>query len=142
MTSKDDLMAYPGFEMLQIPVYILHHARTIFHLDLILLALLIYLILSYHFQSPLYRFPGPLVVSFTNLYRLLDVWRRAPQLTLLSLHMQYGDTVRLGPTTLSFSNPDALGEIYGLKANFHKVRWPLERYCCGIEMENNVISLC
>ena len=108
--------------MIQILLNVLDHVRTSFCLELILLALPIFLILFYHFQSPLYRFPGPLVASFTNLYRLLDAWRRAPHLTLLSLHKQYGDIVRLGPNVLSFGNPDALGEIYGLKANFPKVR--------------------
>lgn len=50
------------------------------------------------------------------------MWNRRPEVTHIKLHEKYGDVVRLGPNTLSFSNPAALKAIYGLNKGFIKVR--------------------
>lgn len=67
------------------------------------------------------KYPGPLLASLTDIWRFVDVWRRRPDITHIKLHRKYGDIVRLGPNTLSFGNPLALKEIYGLNKGFIKV---------------------
>ncbi|CAI4217434.1 unnamed protein product [Parascedosporium putredinis] len=64
--------------------------------------------------------PRPLLASLTNWWRFFDVRGRRPEITHIDLHRKYGDVVRLGPNTLSFSNPKALKAIYGLNKGFIK----------------------
>lgn len=80
--------------------------------------------LSNYFKHGLNKYPGPVLARFTNLWRVVDVWGRRPDITHLRLHRQHGDVVRLGPNTLSFANPRALKQIYGLNKGFVKVYFP------------------
>jgi hypothetical protein len=74
------------------------------------------------FNRGLNKYPGPLLASLTNWWRLWDVYKRRPEITHIKLHEKHGDIVRLGPNTLSFSDPQALKSIYGLNKGFIKVR--------------------
>jgi hypothetical protein len=74
-----------------------------------------------HFTRGLNKYPGPVLASFTDWWRLWDVYKRRPEVTHIKLHEQHGDIVRLGPNVLSFSNPKALKAIYGLNKGFTKV---------------------
>lgn len=74
------------------------------------------------YQKGLNRYPGPFLGSLTDWWRFFDVYRRRPERTHIALHEKYGPVVRLGPNTLSFSDPDALKTIYGLNKGFIKVR--------------------
>lgn len=76
------------------------------------------------YRQGLHKYPGPVLASLTDWWRFVDVWNRRPELTHIKLHEKYGDVVRLGPNTLSFSNPAALKAIYGLNKGFVKVRIP------------------
>lgn len=82
--------------------------------------LLLYLAQQY-FHNGLHRYPGPVLAKFTNLWRFLDVRSRHSEVTHIDLHRKYGDVVRLGPNTLSFSSPSAIKVIYGLNKGFTKV---------------------
>jgi hypothetical protein len=73
------------------------------------------------FNNGLNKYPGPFLASVTNWWRLWDVYGRRPELTHIALHKKYGDVVRLGPNSLSFSDPKALKVIYGLNKGFIKV---------------------
>ncbi|KAJ2971293.1 hypothetical protein NUW58_g9457 [Xylaria curta] len=64
----------------------------------------------------------------TYFWRLWDVWGRRSEVTHRKLHAQYGDVVRLGPSTLSFADPKALKTIYGLNKGFIKVCEPPLRH--------------
>lgn len=68
----------------------------------------------------LHHIPGPILASFTDFWRLIVVRRRRPERNLVHLHEQLGSVVRIGPRTLSFSDPDAIPVIYGLKSGFTK----------------------
>lgn len=68
------------------------------------------------------KYPGPLLAGLTDWWRFLDVYGRRPDVTHIKLHRQYGDVVRLGPNTLSFADPKAIKQIYGLNKGFVKVR--------------------
>ncbi|KAM3420810.1 hypothetical protein BST61_g4055 [Cercospora zeina] len=70
--------------------------------------------------------PGPLLARFTDLYRLLVVWRRDSHDTYLELHKKHGDLVRIGPNCVSISKPDVVNTIYGIsvkapKSDFYSV---------------------
>ena len=89
------------------------------------LLLIIVLFCSYiaksYFNRGLHKYPGPFLASFTDCWRFWDVWGRRPDITQIRLHRENGDIVRLGPNTLSFSNPEALKDIYGHNKGFTKV---------------------
>lgn len=73
------------------------------------------------YNRGLSKYPGPFLASLTDWWRFVDVWNRRPEVTHIKLHEKYGDVVRLGPKTLSFSNPAAVKAIYGLNKGFIKV---------------------
>ncbi|KAL1838911.1 hypothetical protein VTJ49DRAFT_2075 [Mycothermus thermophilus] len=66
------------------------------------------------------KYPGPFLASLTDWWRFIDVHGRRPERTHIALHKKYGPVVRLGPNTLSFSEPEALKTIYGLNKGFIK----------------------
>jgi hypothetical protein len=88
-------------------------------------AMLLIIVLVYfaanHFNHGLNRYPGPFLASMTDWWRFFDVYGRRPELSHLELHQKYGDVVRLGPNVLSFGNPAAIKQIYGLNKGFVKV---------------------
>lgn len=92
-------------------------------LAVLLISVVTYLARNY-FNHGLQRYPGPFIASLTDWWRFFDVLGRRPETTHINLHRQYGDIVRLGPNTLSFANPAALGDIYGLNKGFIKVAIP------------------
>ncbi|KLU92843.1 pisatin demethylase, partial [Magnaporthiopsis poae ATCC 64411] len=72
------------------------------------------------YHNGLNKYPGPFLASFTDWWRFWDVYGRRPETTHRKLHAKYGSVVRLGPNTLSFSDPKALKVIYGLNKGFVK----------------------
>lgn len=88
---------------------------------LILPVVLVAYLASNYFFKGLHRYPGPLIARFANVWRLVDVWSRRPDITHIELHRRHGDVVRLGPNVLSFSDPAAIKTIYGLNKGFVKV---------------------
>jgi hypothetical protein len=86
-----------------------------------LTALVLWLVKN-RYHNGLNKYPGPLLASLTDWWRFVDVYGRRPEVTHRALHKKYGDVVRLGPNTLSFSDPQALKSIYGLNKGFIKVR--------------------
>ncbi|KAK4939243.1 hypothetical protein LTR10_020439 [Elasticomyces elasticus] len=64
--------------------------------------------------------PGPAIASFSDLWRLRQAQKRRPQLTHIKLHEDYGSVVRIGPHSVSVSDPEAVGIIYGLNSGFSK----------------------
>ncbi len=89
-------------------------------LPIILTAVLAWLVRN-RYHNGLNKYPGPLLASLTDWWRFMDVYKRRPELSHIALHKKYGQVVRLGPNTLSFSDPDALKTIYGLNKGFIKV---------------------
>lgn len=86
-----------------------------------LLILLVGYLASNHFNHGLNRYPGPFLASLTDWWRFFDVYGRRPEVTHIKLHRKHGDVVRLGPNVLSFGNPAAVKQIYGLNRGFVKV---------------------
>ncbi|KAK3291378.1 cytochrome P450-like protein [Chaetomium fimeti] len=72
------------------------------------------------YHNGLSKYPGPFLASLTDWWRFFDVYGRRPERSHIALHRKYGPVVRLGPNTLSFSDPDSLKTIYGLNKGFIK----------------------
>lgn len=85
--------------------------------------LVAYLVRNY-FNHGLNKYPGPLLATFTDWWRFIDVYNRRPDITHLKLHAKHGDVVRLGPNTLSFADPKAIKAIYGPNKGYVKVCLP------------------
>lgn len=99
------------------------HAQswTLWGLTLSLATVLLYYLYSSYYAAGLNRYPGPFLAKFGKLWHWLDVWGNRHQLNLVDLHRKHGDVVRIGPTSLSVSNPDYVSKIYGVSAGFLKV---------------------
>lgn len=102
------------------------HALSQHWLAVSLTALFLWLARN-RYHNGLSKYPGPWLASITDWWRFLDVYGRRPEVTHRALHKKYGDVVRLGPNTLSFSDPKALKTIYGLNKGFVKVRYINDR---------------
>lgn len=95
------------------------------------IALVAYL-LNNKFNRGLNKYPGPLLASFTDWWRFWIVYKRRPEVEHIRLHEKYGDVVRLGPNDLSFSDPKALKNIYGLNKGFVKSEfYPVQQSVAG-----------
>lgn len=103
------------------------------------LTALVLWLLKNRYHNGLNKYPGPLLASLTDWWRFLDVYGRRSEVTHRALHKKYGDVVRLGPNTLSFSDPRALKSIYGLNKGFIKV-WTCY-HAFGIRARISVDSL-
>ncbi|KIX09656.1 uncharacterized protein Z518_00737 [Rhinocladiella mackenziei CBS 650.93] len=64
--------------------------------------------------------PGPTLASFTDLWRLLITWSWRPENEHIRLHRKHGKLVRLGPKTISVSDPRAIQTIYALNSGYIK----------------------
>ena len=86
----------------------------------------VFLIAQYVFsylRSPLKAIPGPFLAKFSNIWRFINHYQRKHIETQRKLHEQYGDVVRLGPTTVSIANPSLIRAIYNTRGTFLKVCW-------------------
>lgn len=68
----------------------------------------------------LYRIPGPFFASISYLPRLISVAKGGAHIDALKLHKKYGPLVRVGPNHVSFSDGDALSEVYSANTKFEK----------------------
>ncbi|KIW99464.1 uncharacterized protein Z518_11203 [Rhinocladiella mackenziei CBS 650.93] len=75
---------------------------------LVLAAYIVY----YRFGHPLSRYPGPVLASFTNLWKAYQLWTLHMPENLTKLHDNFGGVVRVGPNDLSFNTGGAVFAIY------------------------------
>lgn len=68
--------------------------------------------------------PGPFLASFTDVWRAYAHNFGSLSNTLLQLHEKYGPLVRIGPNSVSVSDPAAVRVIYSNHGLFKKVRRP------------------
>lgn len=74
-----------------------------------------------YLSSPLKRIPGPFLAKFSNFWRFINHYGQTHIETQKKLHEQYGDVVRLGPTTVSIADPNLIKTIYNTRGTFLKV---------------------
>ncbi|KAL7949968.1 cytochrome P450 [Trichoderma barbatum] len=87
---------------------------------------------------PLSKVPGPLIASLTRLwlgrqFRSLKMHRIE-----MGLHHRYGSVVRIAPTEVSVSSPQAMQLLYGAGSRFEKSDWYV---CCGSRKEKEAFNL-
>jgi hypothetical protein len=78
-------------------------------------------LLNNKFWKGLNKYPGHWLAGYTNWWRFYDVYGRHHEDTVIRLHREHGDVVRLGPNVLSFGDPRAIKIIYGLNKGMTKV---------------------
>ncbi|EED15419.1 benzoate 4-monooxygenase cytochrome P450, putative [Talaromyces stipitatus ATCC 10500] len=88
---------------------------------LTVLTLFLMLAQSY-FSSRVKSFPGPFVTNFTDLWRYIKTASGQAHLVHADLHRKYGSVVRIGPNTLSLSDPSLLRVVYNTKNPWKKSR--------------------
>jgi hypothetical protein len=91
------------------------------YIGLCLLLALVARLLHNKYDHGINSIPGPLLASLSNIWRLVLVIGRRPELKHIELHRKYGSVVRLGPTAVSVSDPAAIKVIYAINAGFVKV---------------------
>ena len=62
---------------------------------------------------PLNKFPGPKLAAISELYYIYWTINGRLHLKLKHLHDQYGDVVRIGPSSLAYKTAQAWKDIYG-----------------------------
>lgn len=65
--------------------------------------------------------PGPTLAKYTRLWKAYSVWKGNHHLAEIDLHKKHGPLVRIGPKHISFCDPAAIPDIYGLNKGFTKV---------------------
>lgn len=102
--------------------------RGMFHysslvIRLILCGILAKLIFNKYGQR-LNAIPGPWLAGFTDIWRFMDTAFFTAHETHINLHRSTGSSlVRLGPKTVSVSDPDLIPRIYGLNSGFTKTKF-------------------
>ena len=106
-------------------------SAAVWHWPAALLVVVVVHLACNYFNHGLNKYPGARLAAFTDWWRFWIVLGRRPDVTHIALHRQHGDIVRLGPNMLSFANPAALKQIYGLNKGFVKVGDPLPLLIVG-----------
>ena len=104
------------------------------HWALALTAVTLAWLVRNRYHHGLNKYPGPFLASITDWWRFWDVYGQRPEVTLRKLHAKHGDIVRIGPNTLSFSDPAVLKQIYGLSKGYVKV-------CYSISLMISILTL-
>lgn len=89
-------------------------------LGAIVLGIIIKLLLT-RYRRHLGAIPGPFVASFSNLWKLAAIYSEDMPGWNVSVHEKYGRVVRIGPSHVSFSSPEAFHVIHAAKQAFPKV---------------------
>lgn len=104
--------------------FIIHQVSEMWLLPLLaaIAAVTLYF-LSSRYSRGLNRFPGPILASFTDLWKVWNAYHAstARNDTYVDIHKKYGDVVRIGPNNIVFADPQAISEIYGTKGSQEKV---------------------
>ena len=73
------------------------------------------------YGSDLRAIPGPFSASFSNLWKVLAVYKEEMPQRNIAVHRKYGPVVRIGPKHVSFSSSEALQIIHGSRQAYPKV---------------------
>lgn len=77
-----------------------------------------------YLRSPLRDIPGPFLAKFTDLWRLIDHYNATQISSQRRLHEELGPAVRIGPNSVSLSDPTLLKTVYSTRGEYLKVRHP------------------
>ena len=71
--------------------------------------------------NALRRIPGPLVASFSNLWKVKAVYNEEMHTRDIAVHEKYGPVVRIGPNHVSVSSPESFYKVHASRTAFAKV---------------------
>lgn len=106
-------------ELLTSPPY---HASTTSHVWLALLSTIAIVLWFYRAWARLAHVGGPWTAAVSDFTRMRWTMSGRVHWTMMRLHEQYGTFLRIGPNTVSIGDPREMPKIYGINANFTKVK--------------------
>ncbi len=77
-------------------------------------------ILYKRYASPLRRYPGPFLASFSRLWKVMSVMRGQTNHEHIELHQRYGPVVRIAPNEVSVASPVAARALLSAGKRFYK----------------------
>lgn len=89
-----------------------------------LVALAVTRLLFFRYKNGFSKYNGPILASFTDLWRMFYAYSHKYQPPMVDVHEKYGDIVRLGPNHISFATGEAIKDIYGAGKAWDKVCAP------------------
>jgi len=72
------------------------------------------------YSSPLRRYPGPFVASFSRLWKVKSTASGRTHLDHIDLHRKYGPVVRIAPNEVSIASPEAARTLLSAGKRFFK----------------------
>jgi hypothetical protein len=72
------------------------------------------------YASPLRKYPGPFLASFTRLWKVYSTATGRTHLQHIELHRKYGPIVRIAPNEISIASPEAARNLLSAGKRFHK----------------------
>ncbi|KAJ2903621.1 hypothetical protein MKZ38_009564 [Zalerion maritima] len=93
------------------------------HWVVIMPALLVSRCLYKRYASPLRKYPGPFLASFTRLWKVLSTYSGRTHLKHIELHLKYGPIVRIAPNEISISSPEAARLVLSAGKHFYKTKF-------------------
>jgi hypothetical protein len=72
------------------------------------------------YASPLRKYPGPVLASFTRLWKVYSTATGRTHLQHIELHRKYGPIVRIAPNEISIASPEAARNLLSAGKRFHK----------------------
>ncbi|RYP11870.1 hypothetical protein DL767_011273 [Monosporascus sp. MG133] len=81
---------------------------------------LIFRALYKRYASPLRRYPGPFLASFSRLWKVISTVKGQTNHDHIQLHQRYGPIVRIAPNEVSISSPTAARTILSAGKRFYK----------------------
>ncbi|KAI9036750.1 cytochrome P450 [Aspergillus affinis] len=79
----------------------------------------------YNALSPI---PGPFLASFSNIWKVISIYRQNMHLDNVAAHQRYGPVVRIGPHHVSVSSPEAFSQVHASRSAFPKVPDPRQLF--------------
>ncbi|OIW28211.1 cytochrome P450 [Coniochaeta ligniaria NRRL 30616] len=90
------------------------------HWILVGVSLLVTRILYKRYASPLRKYPGPFLASFSRLWKVISTASGRTHLQHIELHRRYGPVVRIAPNEVSIASPEAARNLLSAGKGFHK----------------------
>ncbi|KAI1494093.1 cytochrome P450 [Biscogniauxia mediterranea] len=72
------------------------------------------------YASPLRAYPGPVLASFTRLWKVISTAKENTHWDHIELHKKYGPIVRIAPNEVSFSSPHVARQVLSAGKRFYK----------------------
>ncbi|KAB5578026.1 cytochrome P450 [Coniochaeta sp. 2T2.1] len=72
------------------------------------------------YASPLRKYPGPFLASFSRLWKVISTASGRTHLQHIELHRKYGPVVRIAPNEVSIASPEAARNLLSAGKGFHK----------------------